>query len=312
VSRITLTLMVAAALAAGCSRGPAPKPMDEPMRIARDSAMAELGHGNYAGAMKEFERALARAYVRDDGRAAAAYRYQIGACLSALGRLDDARAAFAASAHEALRPSVNDGVMASRATAAEARLSLEPGKTEQARLLATLALNLNRSASSGKGDSRLSADLHLILAEAEALKGGGQLDEARKELGEARKAWGKVTEDPVFEAVAARVKGRILAQEGKAQEAADAFGLESDQWQKAQRFGERAAALERAAVQTEKVPEKGDVRAADLYLKAARIRYGLGQLEQANILAVQAEKLAKKADRPQIAALARLLQLPSP
>jgi hypothetical protein len=297
------------AAAPGCTRGPARKPMDEPMRIARDAAAAELAAGNYAAAAAEYQRALARAYVREDGRSAAAYRYQIAACELGLGKREVARTGFHDASVEAL--AAGDRRMAAQAEAAEARVALEAGKPAEARELAAKALARLLPAASPASEARLKAGLYLTLAEISALEGGERLGEAKKSLVEARQAQGKSKADPVFDAMAARVQGRILAAEpDKAGEAATAFDSESIQWRQAGRFSERAAALERAARQW-KLAGKPDL-AAERLIKAARIRFGLGQPVPARDLAGQAAELAGQAERADLAAMARILAPSAP
>ena len=297
------------AAASGCARGPAVKPMDEPMRIARDAAAAEWAAGNYAAAAAEYQRALARAYVREDGRSAAAYRYQIAACELGLGKRDVARTGFHAASVEAL--AAGDRLLAAQAEAAEARVALEEGKPAEARELAGKALARISPAAKPANESRLKAGLYLTLAEIAAMEGGERLGEAKKSLMEARLAQGKAKADPVFDAMAARVQGRILAAEPeKAVEAATAFDSESIQWKQSGRFSERASALERAARQWQ-LAGKPDL-AAERLIQSARIRFGLGQLIPARDLAVQAAELAGKAERPDLAAMARILAPSAP
>ena len=305
-----LILAALAALAlAGCTSKPEARPMDEPMRIARDSAAAYYADGRFAAAEVEYERALARAYVLDNGQAAARYRYQIAVCKLGLGKLDEARASFSAASREAVKEGAF--LLAAQAETAEARVALEQGKAAEAKSLAAQALKRPRTANPlDEPDFRLRADAHLVLAEAAATDDGKR---ARAELAEARKEWGKTQPEPVFEAVAARVEGLILAGEpGKTQDAAKAFEREGEQWQAARRYRERASALERAAIQTETLPKEGPIKAAALYLKAARIRYGLGQREEARKLAAQAARLAEQGGRGDLVELARLLQEKAP
>ncbi len=274
----------AALLAAGCMHAPAPVLEDEPLKLAREAGEAAFSQGDYDTAAGLFAEALNRASIRDDGRAAARCRYQLAACRIAQGRLAEAPGLLEAARDEALL--AGDEGAAARAETALARVKLETGIGEAAAHLAAQALRRPGVDKNG----RLAADLHLILAEA-ALKRGDKA-RAAEALQEAAKRMGRKQADPFLAAVYARLRGRMLLDEAPGKAGA-VFDEESAAWQRARRPGESAAALEQAGHAYGKAGL--NAVAADRMYRAARIRCGLKQVEQAIEAADLAAEWAKAA-----------------
>jgi hypothetical protein len=258
----------------GCMGGGKTKPAsDELMRLARDSAESEFRAGFFEGSVSQWQRALGRANVLGDGRAAAQCRYQMAVCYLAMGQLKIGRETLEKARLEAL--AAGDQSMAARVEAADARVMMSQGDAVGASVLARQAM-----ARLKPGDNdRLRSDIHLILAES-ALETTNALPAVRQLLQEALSSRGKQDKDPSFRAVVARIEGRIWAVEGHhPKEAAEAFEMESEQWRMAGAHSERAGALIRAATQRTLA---GDwLTGADHQFQGARIFAGSGRPEQA-------------------------------
>jgi hypothetical protein len=312
-----MSLMLAGlAWVAGCSRGPAAKPMDEPMRLAAEAGSSEWAAGRYDAAAADYERALARAYLRGELRSAAAFRYRIASCRAGQGLADEARQGFAAAALEAQAAGAPE--LAARSEAAGARMALKEAGAEEARALALKALGRNTPAAGGKTllEPRLLADLHLVLAEVAALQGGDQVTVARREWQTAREIADKENGDPVLEAMLSRAQGTILSAEpAQWEKAVDAFHQESLSWRKAGRYEESAAAMEMSFHVLWTRVDRPD-QAAERALDAARLRFGLGDRKRAGELADLAINLSlpglQKPGRPDIAEQARILKKVAP
>jgi tetratricopeptide (TPR) repeat protein len=260
------------------------------MRLAQESAQAAFGEGAYEEAATGFSNAIKRAFIRDDGRAVARFRYQLAACRIAQGRMAEGKLLLSAAREEALV--AGDGLTAARAETAAARVALEQGDLTESQRLARLALGRPEA----RASVRLSADIRLVLAEG-AVRGGDP-QQATAELTEANRMWGRIPVDPVFQAVSERVRGQVLLLAGDAQGAGKAFDKESNNWQQCRRFAENATSLERAARTWHKA---GDVpgAAARMY-RAARIRSGLGHFDKARLLAGLAAEWAGTAALPDL------------
>jgi hypothetical protein len=282
-------LMLAVTLtAAGCAHSDRDiqSPVDEPMRLDQESAQAAFSSGAYEEAATRFTEAIHRAFLRDDGRAVARYRYQLAACRIAQGRLVEGKRLMDSARVEALV--AGDGLTAARAETAAARLALEQGNLEESQKLARLALSRPEARSS----VRLAADIRLILAEG-AVRGGDSI-QAKAELAEVGRIWGRMPVDPAIQATSERVRGQIFVLTGNAKEAGKAFDNEGASWQEARRFADHAASLERAALAWQKAGD--DYAAATRMYRSARIRTGLGQAEKAHLLAGIAAEWAEKAE----------------
>jgi tetratricopeptide (TPR) repeat protein len=260
------------------------------MRLAQESAQAAFGDGAYEEAALGFSNAMQRAFIRDDGRAVARFRYQLAACRIAQGRMAEGKSLLNAAREEALV--AGDGLVAARAETAAARLALEQGDLTESQRMARLALGRPEA----KASVRLSADIHLVLAEG-AVRGGDPL-KATAELTEANRMWGRTPVDPVFQAVSERIRGQVLLLAGDAQGAGAAFDKESVHWQQCRRFAENADSLERAALTWHTAGDSPGA-AARIY-RAARVRLGLGHLDKAHLLAGLAAEWAETAALPDL------------
>ncbi len=300
IERVACWIMVVSALAVtGCARGGrGPQAVvDEPMRLVQESAQAAYGAGAYEEAAAGFSDAITRASLRDDGRAVARYRYQLAACRIAQGRRSEGRTLLDAAREEALV--AGDGLTAARAETAAARLALERGDQADSQRLARLAL----ARPEAQASARLSADIRLVLAEGAVRRGDAV--QAKAELTEAVRGWGRSPPDRSFEAVVERVRGQLSLLNGEAQAAGTAFDKESALWQQGCRFVENADSLERSALAWQKVGD-GPGSANRMY-RAARIRAGLGHTDKARLLAGLAAEWAEKANLPDLRARALAL-----
>ncbi len=273
----------------GCS-SPAPKPEDLPdpaLLQFTKSAVQAFDIGAFDRAARFYELALDRAREIDDGIGIAKNASNLAACKIKLGKLDEADPLLAEAKTEFVKWRTDStGVTLLQAQVAKAR-----GDTAGAAALIEDVLKWGGA----KPESRLQA----WIMKTDIACDAGNRDEALAGLGKVHGLADSVSDDSL-RGGAARVSGRVELLKGNAALAAAEFDRETAYLQKARRYREMSAALDRAAGAW--LEAGGPQQAADRYYRSARSAYAQGDLVAALKSIDLAMNAAQKAGDKNLAA----------
>ncbi|MFH0907729.1 MAG: tetratricopeptide repeat protein [bacterium] len=287
-ARILLVPWVAFVLS-GCST-PVPRPDSRPdaelVQLSK-SAVQAFDIGAFDRAARFYELALERARRIDDGIEVAKNASNLAACKIKAGKLEEAEPLLAEAKAEFTKwRKDSTGV-----TLLQAQIAKERGD-----MAGTAALLKDVLLWGGaKTESRLQAYIMMADMACDA----GNRDEATVALRKVNTLAGSVSE-PALRGGAARVSGRVALLKGNTAQAAAEFDREIAFLQKAHRYREMAAALDRAGAAW--LESGGEQQAADRYYRAARSTYAQGDIVAALKSIDRAMDAAQKAGDENLAA----------
>lgn len=260
---LSWSLAVALLGLVGCATPVAPPPeqqYQDPVLVQLDaSARAAFADGNYDRAARFYELALTRARAADLSSEVAKAAYNRGACLLLLKRPEQARTSLREASAEWARQRVDP----SAAWLLEARAARQLGDAAAATAL------VERVLGEGRDDA---VRLQAWLIKGDVAVEAGQMEQARKALGDARRL---LTPDPGLRAGVAGLAGRIALASQKPADAGLQFDKEAAFYQRASRLADMADALNRAGLAYAQADKPAD--AALRFFRSARSLYGQGQ-----------------------------------
>jgi len=295
----TVTLMAGCVLAAGCL-----SPTTGVFTDREISAAASRGRRAFAGgyaevAAKAYRQALMRARLLNDTAAVADCAYNLAACLTELGRYDEARRHLR-EARGVWSASGRDSSALAEAWLLEAKIL----EAEDAGDEAACALEAALKSLPPKNHGPVRSQIYAM--QADLACAAGNLAAAREALRLARRtaSSGRRLSTPALALIEA-VEGRVLLAESRPAEAAARLQHAAEHFQQARRYLEMAEALLEAARAYDVAGQPG--QAAELYLQAAASRQARGDLVIALKIITAAVAAAEKTDNAALHAQVRAI-----
>lgn len=291
--------IVATFMSVGCASKPksTPPPVDVRLEQLGATGMNAFRRGEYEQAKTFFERALARAYLRDDIKAASNHSYHLAACLLRMREYDDAMR-FVNESRLAISM-MNSEFITADIDLLEAAVLYRKGDLDE-------ALNVLRDARSNAVPGMDVIKARSWCMEASILAAQGNASGARAALSNA-----SLFPIAINMAAYRMASGHVLKIEGDAASAAVQFDQAADGYRMALDYEGMTDALLAAAAS---FASSGDeAAAADRYLRAGRSFSLQGRPADAKAALQAAITTAHAADRPAIVSDARkwLTALPS-
>lgn len=277
--RCYIALLFALAMgAAGCGTSKPAIYRDPELKQVTEAAHAALKAGNPAGAADLYSRGLTRARIMDDAGEISRTAYNLGICLGAVGRYDEALRRLSEARHETCNIA-QSGII----DLAEAKILLRQNRMDDCRRLLASALTKLGD------DSSASVAIQLKHVSASLAIAAGDHGGARGALSLADHLIDKTT-DVKLRAEHAELTARILKLEDRAGESAAGFEKAAALYRQCGLYTDMRLMLAVAAGAWEKAG-KLDV-AAEIYFRAGRSHLSAGQSAVARVLLARAADLA--------------------